>query len=933
MAGAATVGDLGALLDALPEGHLLLAPLRQPDGSVGDFTLVWLNRTAALEAAFAGEKLIGRRLLELHPCLASEPLFPHLLQAAAGGEPVTLAAWPHPLAPATGDSGRRFDIQLVAVDEAVSVVWRDVTEREAARAAAEEGMRLAMENSVVGLCLVSPAGQFLEVNPALCRMLGRDGDSLRRCTWQELTHPDDLAIDLDLVDQVKSGAIENYRLHKRFLRPDGGVLWGDLSVACIRDDEGRVHTFVSQILDVGQLQLAQQVAARAVDERNRILDNIPVAIVCATPDAAPWAEALYVNRCFERSFGYSIGDIPTLENWLHKAFRDDAGRDDFCQRWFEALQQAPARGGHAGPIPVTCVNADGCDRHVEISGVILNEMLIVSLIDVTDTVAAQAELRRREAEFRLLAENASDLVVRAGADGRLEWISPSVTGLLGWTAGELTGRPLRSVVHPEEQSRLGNLLQRVGAGENGSREVRLCRKGGDYRWLDLAFRPLRGATGEVNGWVAGGRDIDQEVGMRRELDHALRHDPLTGLSTRPVMLERLTDALADLDPGQSELAVLSIGIDGLSLMNDAYTHQAGDQVLAQLAIRITRFLGSSDQVGRGTGDEFLVLLPRLASAADADPIAEALRQACQGRLPVGSQSIETTVSVGVATAGQGADPDGLIRDASLALRLAKSRGRNRSEFVDPKLAESARHRLSLLEEIRSGLGRGEFQPWFMPIVNLGDGSLRGYEALVRWIRPDGSVAEPGSFLPAVQQGPLATSLDHAVLSRSIEALAHLPAPLTVAVNLCPASVGQEGLVEVVRELLQRAGAPASRLHLELTESALLTVSAGIRRTIEELAALGVSWYVDDFGTGYSSISHLRDLPIAGLKLDRSFTLGVAAGATRATRLAKGLQGLAEGLDLDTVAEGVKTAEVAARLERQGWRRGQGWLYGKAAPLA
>lgn len=221
----------------------------------------------------------------------------------------------------------------------------------------------------------------------------------------------------------------------------------------------------------------------------------------------------------------------------------------------------------------------------------------------------------------------------------------------------------------------------------------------------------------------------------------------------------------------------------------------------------------------------------------------------------------------------------------------------------------------------------------MSVVSLWDGSVVGIEVLARWRTPDGRALLPAQFLPRVGEAGLWTDLDHAVLAAAVRAGATLPERLGIGVNLSAASLSRPDLSEWLIGELEGSGLAPGRLHLELTETSVLRVDDRVTTGMEQVAAAGVRWWVDDFGTGYSSISHLRDLPITGMKLDRSFTAGITDRSTRNARLALGLAGLAAGLGLDTVAEGVETRQQAQLLAEQGWMMGQGHFFGPASPLA
>jgi diguanylate cyclase (GGDEF)-like protein/PAS domain S-box-containing protein len=553
---------------------------------------------------------------------------------------------------------------------------------------------------------------------------------------------------------------------------------------------------------------------------------------------------------------------------------------------------------------------------------------VVALRDIEAIVGAERDLEAREERYRLLAENASDVVFQVDADGTLAWTSPSVTRVLGWSPDDIVGRVAMTLMLPEDRERALAIQPEIFAGRAVQGEFRMLRADGASLWMFLSVRPV--ATPDGVSRIISMRDIDVEVAARNRLEFALGHDQITGMATRQVMITRI-NYIRSTTTGRNVVAVLCIGIDSLSQVNEALTHAAGDVVLTTVAARVAGSAGNPDLVGRGSGDEFLVIVPELANGADAAATAEAIRVAAQGPILVGDQQVNPTVSIGIAIGGRGIDGEQLLRDSSLALRKAKNNGRDRCEFVDPGLATEAQNRLSLEAEIREGLRDGEFASWFQPIVSMDTGRVAGYESLVRWVRP-GEVVMPGAFLQVAERTALINELDEVVLRQSLASLATLPEPLFVGVNVTAATLARTPYADVVLAALEESGADPHRLHLEVTETMLLNLTDGVPDAMERLARLGVRWYVDDFGTGYSSISHLRDLPVAGLKLDQSFTSGIGKGDATSRQLAQALIGLANGLGLDTVAEGIETPGEADYLRSLGWRHGQGWLFGKAQPL-
>ena len=667
----------------------------------------------------------------------------------------------------------------------------------------------AMRHAAIGMALVTAEGRFLEVNGALCRMLGRDEATLRQLRLRDVTHPDDLAESLQLVEELVAGRREAFQLEKRYIHSDGHLIWGQASVSCLRSD----------------------------------------------------------GQC----------------------------------------------------------------------------LFIVQIVDISEARRQRLELAEQDAQYRQLAENAADVVCRLDAEGRITWLSPSVESCLGWQPEQLLNRGLAAITHPDARRKLQQLHGQEHdrtASEPVVVDLQLRCADGSWRWMSVKARPAWNSAGGWIGWISGWRDIQAEVEIRQQLDQALHTDPLTGLASRSTMLERIAAALARRDQ-PAITAVLSVGIDRLSQVNNALTHRAGDLLIATVASRLVEAIDQPEQVARGTGDTFIVLLDRLKSPEQAAAMAERLRLASKGPISYEGQTIEPSASIGLALA-QAAHPaeqanrptaDELLRDAALAMRQAADRGRDRCAFADPGLAVQAQQGLQQQHELRTAIQTAEIQAWFMPLVDLTSGALQGYEALVRWPRRDGRVEMPDTFLPVARSAQMAEAIDRLVLQQSIAALAELPAPLSVAANLSGDTLAMPGLAEQVQQWLLETGVAAQRLHLEITETTLLHLSPEVLAAIQQLAALGVRWVMDDFGTGFSSISHLRDLPIHGLKLDRSFTEGLRQGDHKSVRLAQALTGLAEGLGLETIAEGIESADEAVSLRDLGWRCGQGWFFGKAAPLS
>ena len=300
-------------------------------------------------------------------------------------------------------------------------------------------------------------------------------------------------------------------------------------------------------------------------------------------------------------------------------------------------------------------------------------------------------------------------------------------------------------------------------------------------------------------------------------------------------------------------------------------------------------------------------------------------------LILGGRTLRPTVSVGIALSRDpDSDPLLLLRDAEMATYQAKSRGRDRWDTVDTLQVQAASERLDLEHELRAAIADGELELHFQPIVGLSGRRVIGREALVRWRHPSRGLMPPITFLPVAEESGLIVELGAWVLRAAVRAAAASPEPGYVAVNVSPNQMLRPGLSEQVEKALADSGLPAGQLVIELTESVMLSTAPAARQEIERLHRLGVRIVVDDFGTGFSALSYLRDLPVSGIKVDRSFTSGLGQDP-QCDRIVEALIGLGNGLGIDVVVEGVETEKQSALLARIGVRHAQGYLYGRPSP--
>ncbi|MGY1594578.1 putative bifunctional diguanylate cyclase/phosphodiesterase [Geodermatophilus sp. SYSU D00708] len=408
-------------------------------------------------------------------------------------------------------------------------------------------------------------------------------------------------------------------------------------------------------------------------------------------------------------------------------------------------------------------------------------------------------------------------------------------------------------------------------------------------------------------------------------------DPLTGLANRTWLVEHAERLLAR-DGGP--VGVLLLDVDDFRDVNDARGHAAGDRLLVALGRRLAGCVRAGDRVGRLGGDEFAVVVDGGPEVVHA--VGERVLRALADPVAVDGRPLAVHVSIGAAgtaTAGERSAVT-LLRNADLAMYMAKALGKNRLVHYADGMAQAARDKAELLEDLAGATTAGQLEVHYQPTIDLASDAVTGFEALLRWRHPSRGLVPPGEFVPLAEEGGQIVEIGRwvlAVATRQAAAWSALAGrPLGVAVNLSPRQLADDDVVAAVREALDGSGLPARQLTLEVTEGVLVRDVDEVVRQLRALRALGVRIAIDDFGTGYSSLSYLRRLPADIVKIDRSFVQELGTGGTTTTLVASIIE-LARSLHLDVVAEGVETAQQHAVLRSLDCSHAQGYLFGRPAP--
>ncbi len=669
------------------------------------------------------------------------------------------------------------------------------------------------------------------------------------------------------------------------------------------------------------------VARGALETAYQVIDASPVVLFRWRP--APGWPVKYVSGNVRR-WGYEAEEF--LSGDL--CFADVVHPDDLARVAADGEQHL-ASGAEAFRQEYRIIRPDG--THLWVEDLIRvfrdTEGQVERIEGVVTDVSERRESERRQREAVAVIENTLEGVIITDRDERIIMVNRAFQTLTDYSESEVMGRPVTFLDAEPGVNPWPSIRQQLEQEDHWQGELTSRRKQGEvFPELRTVSRVV-GLTGEEDHVVHMFTDMSRLRASEERLDFLARHDALTGLPNRALLLSHIRERMAVAEEGR--LGLLMIDLDRFRDINESYGHHVGDDLLRQVAARLNDVPGNRFLARLG-GDEFSVLREGFQTEMDLARLAEGLIEALSRPVALAEVGeVRLGVSIGITIyPGYGRTPEALIQQADAALYCAKTEGRGSFRFFDESRTASARERIEMETRLRRAIEQENLEMHYQPQVDIHTGRMIGAEALVRWRDGSRGLIPPDAFIPIAEQSGLIRALGEWVL-RDVcrQGREWLDAGLAVprlAVNLSACQLQQADLVDRVRQILTETGYPADGLELELTESALMHRQEHSTDVLRQIRDLGVNLAIDDFGTGYSSLAYLRQFPIAVLKIDKSFVDDLVENEND-REIATAILAMGHALGMSVLAEGVETAEQLGFLRDNGCDSYQGYLFSRPLP--
>ena len=820
-----------------------------------------------------------------------------------------------------------------------------------------------VDQNPFGVMITDRQGHIEYVNPRFTEMTGYEPvECLGRTPTLLRSERTTDAVLHELWTTINAGHMWRGELVNR--RKNGEIYWERNLIVPMRDSHAHIRHFVALKEDISEKRLVRQweQTRRLTLEMlsggatlPQVLDGITRSVESENPGslcsvllldesgqhllhgAAPSLPDFYNQAVHGLPIGPGVGCCGTAAYSGEQVIVEDILHHPYWVPYMDLAVRAGLRSGWSEPIRGSDGKVLGTFAiyHREPIAPTREELaLIHSGAHLAGLAIEHHRTQQQVTKLAAVVEQSPTMIVIANRQRQIEYVNPRLLELTGYTAEELLGQPVDSLILDPSDDTLETRCKQIQEGGLWEGELALRHKAESSAPAIASLAGIHDPAGGFSHYIGLFSDISRHK-QAEDLIHRLAYfDALTGLPNRRLLTERCAQALAMSGQTGGELALMLLDLDHFKTINESLGHGAGDRLLCSIAARLQMMLRDCDTLGRLGGDEFVLMLPS-ESRIGAARLAQRMLEEISAPLQMGEQMLTLTASIGVSMCpADGRDFNELLKQAESAMYQAKSDGRNTLHFFTPSMNAAATARLEVESALRQALSRGELSLHYQPQYHAATGALTGMEALMRWKHPQWGNVSPARFIPVAEDCGIIHTLGEFALREACRQAkvwqeAGLP-PVVMSVNVSARQFAQGDIEQVVLQTLRDVKLDARWLELEITESVFTQDVEQTQAVLHGLHECGVRTAVDDFGTGYSSLAYLKRLPLHRLKIDQSFVRDLAT-EPRDRAIASTIVALGHNLGLEVIAEGVETEAQLAVVRELGCDQVQGFLLGRPQP--
>jgi diguanylate cyclase (GGDEF)-like protein/PAS domain S-box-containing protein len=807
----------------------------------------------------------------------------------------------------------------------------DITERRHAEEAlqkSEEQYRALVENASDVVFRTDSTGRFTFVNPAMLSITGYSEEEIIGKHYKILFRPDKYKEVMKALVGQYENRIQNTYQEFPILTKDGHEKWIGQNAQLIVEDD-HVIGFQAVARDITERKSIEEALRQSEEKYRTILESIQEGYF----EVDLTGNFTFSNDSMSRLIGCSKEE---LQGMNYKQFTNE----ETAKEVFHAFNEVYTTGKPSKAFDWQVIRKNGDKRYIEASVSLQKDSsdkptgFKGMVRDVTERKREEEIIRQSEERYRTILDEMADAYYEVDITGNYTFVNDALCRQLGQSKEELLGTNVRVSIDKEDIKTVYNAFNRIYTTGKPEKNIsyKIIRKNGTIIFIENSGFPLKNKKGEIIGFRGIGRDITERKQSDEKIEYLATHDTLTGLPNRSMFSQLLNYAIKTAHRYQRQFAVLFIDLDRFKIINDTLGHDAGDQLLQEIAARLKQSLRTVDVVGRLGGDEFVILIEEVSDSTHIATVAHKILASIMKPFTLMGQESRITASIGISMYPKDAlDEQSLMKNADIAMYMAKEEGKNNYQFYSADIQSKSLERLSIETNLRFALERNELSLHYQAKVDFKTDMITGVEALLRWQNPFLGSVTPTQFIPVAEETGLIVSIGRWVLKTACAQNVAwqkqgLPA-VSIAVNLSPRQFMDDTLLDDIRTALYDSGMAPNLLELEITESVVMHNPAHIISLLSKIKSMGVRLAIDDFGTGYSSLAQIKHFPVDTLKVDRSFIRNIPQDAEDKA-ITEAIIAMGKTLSLTVVAEGVENEEQINFLKEHSCDEMQGYFFSK-----